>query len=79
MILDPSESNKWFIWYGNPDNKTAQVAIWATDYTNYALVYSCNDDSNEEFIWILSRKKTIGQEIVTKLKKALSNVCQMII
>jgi len=43
--------------------------VLSTDYETYAAVYSCTDLGNTqtEFAWILSRKRTLNAEAVTKL------------
>ena len=46
-----------------------------TDYDNYTLVWSCTDVllANLEFAWILSRKRTLDDATVERLKQKLAS------
>ena len=46
-----------------------------TDYDNYSLVWSCTDVllANLEFSWILSRKRTLDDATVERLKQKLAS------
>ena len=46
-----------------------------TDYDNYSLVWSCTDIVvlNFDFAWILSRKPTLDDATVEKLKQKLAS------
>jgi apolipoprotein D and lipocalin family protein len=52
--------------------------VITTNYVDYALVYACQNipiiDRKFEFIWILSRTKTLAQSVVDELKKVLSDM-----
>ena len=54
---------------------SAGYNVWATDYSRYALVYSCRqlvpNTIKYESAWILSRQKSLDSEIVAKLKRTL--------
>ncbi|CAF0792368.1 unnamed protein product [Brachionus calyciflorus] len=53
----------------------ANYHIWATDYENYSLVYSCNVYAGFikfEAAWILAREKKLNEEIITELKEKLT-------
>ncbi len=49
--------------------------VWTTDYENYSLVYSCSQAVPNlvklEKAWILSRKPTLDQAFIDKLKQIL--------
>ena len=79
MAPDSSKPNQLLAFF--PDNPTGgQYNIWKTDYTTYSLVYSCRQVVPNllkfEFIWILSKQKTLDASIVQDLKSLLekSNV-----
>ena len=49
--------------------------IWATDYNNYSLVYSCTQISSNqkiEFAWLLSRTRSMPDWVKTMLKNKLA-------
>jgi len=48
--------------------------VLATDYTNFAVEYSCSDTSlmsRKENIWILTRKKRPSKRVMRKAKRAM--------
>ena len=47
--------------------------VWDTDYTNYALVYSCSQYLfiKSEAAWILARGKSLDESLITQLKDKL--------
>ncbi|CAF1389164.1 unnamed protein product [Rotaria magnacalcarata] len=57
-------------------NQVGSYNVIATDYENYSLVYSCKNIpvfGKWQFIWFLSRTKTLAPSIVDNLNKILSN------
>ena len=58
-----------------PDDPHANYWVVDTDYDNYSLVWSCADYkvASLEFAWILSRKPTLDDAIVTELKEKLAS------
>lgn len=48
----------------------ANYQVIDTDYSTYSLVYSCLQifDFKDEFVWILSRQKTLNKRIIDNLK-----------
>ena len=54
--------------------KPAKYWIVDTDYENFSLVWSCEDVEgliSLELAWVLSRKRTLDANTVSKLKKEL--------
>ncbi|CAF1097004.1 unnamed protein product [Didymodactylos carnosus] len=49
--------------------------VISTDYINYSLVYACESilGLKVEFIWILSREKTLSDSIINELQTILKN------
>lgn len=50
--------------------------VWKTDYSNYALVYSCRiylGFVKFEATWLLSRTKSLTEQNTVELKTLLSN------
>ena len=78
-VLDTNEPNKLQVtlFVTTPNGIVAQPGkydVWATDYNNYAHVYSCTEIGNNlkiEFSWLLSRTKTMPEEVKTMLKSKL--------
>ncbi|CAF0792386.1 unnamed protein product [Brachionus calyciflorus] len=56
----------------NTDLFQGNYHVWKTDYTKYALVYTCKTKSTET-AWILSRNKTLDSTTVAELKQFLNN------
>ena len=52
-----------------------QYHVWSTDYTDHALIYSCQTiipfALKFEMIWILARTPTLDQTVVDGLKDIL--------
>lgn len=55
---------------------TGKYDVWATDYSTYSLVYSCQTTSllgiKIENVFILSRTKTLDENILNNLKGMLA-------
>lgn len=67
LLVEFPEVSRFFAVKGKYD-------VWATDYENYSLVYSCTNVIGLfkfESAWILSRKKELDQATIDKLKKML--------
>ena len=58
-----------------PDDPQANYWVVDTDYNNYSLVWSCADYKvvSLEFAWVLSRKQTLDDAIVSRLKEKLAS------
>ncbi len=74
MAPDTTKPNQLLAYF--PDNPTGgQYNIWKTDYNTYSLVYSCRQIVPNllkfEFIWILSKQKTLDSSILQDLKSLL--------
>lgn len=56
----------------------ADYEVVDTDYTNYALVYSCINlplvDYKDEFVWILGRTKSLDIKVINNLKEKLTKL-----
>ncbi|CAF2923580.1 unnamed protein product [Rotaria sp. Silwood2] len=64
------------VTFDNPNQK-GDYNVIATDYVNYSLVYACRNIpviGKWEFIWLLSRTKTLEPLVVDKLKNILSDM-----
>ena len=79
-VLDTNEPNKLQVtlFVTTPNGIVAQPGkydVWATDYNNYSLVYSCNDIGNNqkiEFAWLLSRTRSMPDWVRKMLKSKLT-------
>ena len=74
MAPDPTKPNQLLAYF--PDNPSGgQYNIWKTNYNTYSLVYSCQqlvpNLLKYEFIWILSKQKTLADAVVKDLKSLL--------
>jgi len=47
-----------------PQQPAADYRIIDTDYTNYAVIYSCNTGNKREIIWIVTRAQNPKQQYV---------------
>ena len=56
---------------------TGNYNVWQTDYTQYSVVYSCKQVIPKvlkyEIVWLLSRTKTLDQQLVQNLKQILKD------
>ena len=63
-----------FIFNG-PERPAAPYNVWQTDYSTYALVYSCTqiltNILKSETVWFLSRTRTLSNDKVDQLKAIL--------
>ena len=79
-IPNPSEPNKLIVAFpfklGETTlwNNKGNYHVWKTDYTNYALVYSCQSYFfyKMETTWILGRGKSLPDATITDLKNLLA-------
>lgn len=57
-----------------PDSPPAPYWVLATDYDNYALVYSRTDFLvlHAEFAWIMSRQPHLAEEAIEELRGTLA-------
>ena len=60
-----------------PNIPLGEYNVWETDYTGYALVYSCTQIIplvlKNELIFILSRQTTLEKTTIDRLKSLLTN------
>ncbi len=67
--------NRFTTNYIYPTTRSNYFQVLATDYTGYALIYSCEQvtsSSKNEYAWIVSREKTLDASIVSQIKMELS-------
>ncbi|TWW73654.1 apolipoprotein D-like [Takifugu flavidus] len=75
VAKDPSEPAKLAVsFYEN--SPPAPYWVLATDYENYALVYSCTNFLvlHAEFAWIMSRQPHLAEETIQELRGTLSSI-----
>ena len=60
---------KFFLTY------TGDYRVISTDYTNYAIVYTCNSHIfyKDEFVWILSRTQTFPSVDLTSIESTFTS------
>ncbi|CAF1305321.1 unnamed protein product [Rotaria sp. Silwood1] len=74
-VKDSMEPAALEVIFDNPNQK-GDYNVLATDYDTYSLVYACRNIpiiGKWEFIWFLSRTKTLEPSVVNELKGILSN------
>jgi lipocalin len=84
FIADPTHPNKLtvnlpiIVLNETIVRSSADYEVVETDYTNYALVYSCINlplvNYKDEFVWILSRTKTLDIKVINNLKEKLTKL-----
>ncbi|CAF0997621.1 unnamed protein product [Didymodactylos carnosus] len=69
-VKDPKEPAAFIVEF-----TTGDYNVITTNYKDYSLVYACEEvfGIKADFIWILSRKKTLPDSIVNELKTILKN------
>ncbi|UJR37308.1 hypothetical protein I4U23_030016 [Adineta vaga] len=76
-VKDPAEPAALEVIFSNPSRK-GDYNVITTDYNEYALVYACEAlpivGIKMEFIWILSRKKSLSPSRIDELKKILKDM-----
>ncbi|KAF6733964.1 Apolipoprotein D [Oryzias melastigma] len=71
----PTEPAKLMVTFFE-NNPPSPYWVLSTDYTNFALVYSCTDLEliHTDFVWILSRTPSLPQETLEKLQNILISI-----
>ncbi|CAF4884091.1 unnamed protein product [Rotaria sp. Silwood1] len=73
-VKNASEPGAFIVTFDNPIQK-GDYNVIKSNYVDYGLVYACRTipilDVKLEFIWLLSRTKTMSQSIVNELKQIL--------
>ncbi|CAF1329326.1 unnamed protein product [Adineta steineri] len=76
-VKDPAEPGALEVIFTNPARK-GDYNVITTDYNEYALVYACEAipvvGFKMEFIWLLSRKKSLSPSRINELKKILKDM-----
>ncbi|XP_054641357.1 apolipoprotein D-like [Dunckerocampus dactyliophorus] len=72
---DPSEPAKLQVSFYE-DSPPAPYWVLASDYDNYALVYSCTDLElvHNDSVWIMSRRPTLAEETLEELHSTLTSI-----
>nr|XP_057907984.1 apolipoprotein D-like [Doryrhamphus excisus] len=72
---DPSEPAKLQVSFYE-DTPPAPYWVLASDYDNYALVYSCKelDLVHKDSVWIMSRRPTLAGETLEQLHSTLTSI-----
>ncbi|XP_063076204.1 apolipoprotein D-like [Engraulis encrasicolus] len=73
-VVDPSEPAKLAVTF-YPGTPPGNYWVLDTDFDNYALVYGCKNAGPlyADFIWILSRSRSLPQETVDRLHTTLTS------
>ncbi len=60
--FDGAKGSVTFFWFSPPGD----YEVLATDYDNYALIYSCSGlyFGKAEYIWILTREETVDDSVI---------------
>jgi apolipoprotein D and lipocalin family protein len=76
-VKNASEPAAFIVTFDNPVRK-GDYNVITSNYVDYALVYACQNipviDRELQFIWILSRTKSLSQAVVDELKKTLTDM-----
>ncbi|CAF1007729.1 unnamed protein product [Adineta steineri] len=76
-VKNASEPAAFVVTFDSPLQK-GDYNVLTSNYVDYSLVYACTNvpvlDIKLEFIWLLSRTKTMSPTVVNELKKILSNM-----
>ncbi|XP_061834791.1 apolipoprotein D-like [Nerophis lumbriciformis] len=72
---DPSEPAKLQVSFFE-DTPPGSYWVLASDYSNYALVYSCADFGvvHVDSVWILSRRPALAEETLEELHSTLTSI-----
>ncbi|KAL2097195.1 hypothetical protein ACEWY4_006402 [Coilia grayii] len=72
--VDPAEPAKLAVTFF-PGAPPGDYWVLDTDYNNYTLVYACKNYGPlyADFIWIMSRSRTLPQETVEQLQNTLTS------
>jgi lipocalin len=82
VVIDKKKPNELSVaFYGRSNTNQSNYIVVDTDYDNYSIVYSCkksnsifNPNSKTEYVWILSRKRTIDEELLDSLLTTLMDL-----
>ncbi|CAF4899048.1 unnamed protein product, partial [Rotaria sp. Silwood2] len=76
-VKNASEPGAFIVTFDNPIQK-GDYNVIKSNYVDYSLVYACRSipvlETKLEFIWLLSRTKTMSASVVNELKKILSDM-----
>ncbi|KOB68096.1 Biliverdin binding protein-I, partial [Operophtera brumata] len=74
----PGDEAVFAIQENNIDPVGIPLNVISTDYTNYALVYGCRNNTEIDLkyinAWVLSRKPTLAEDILLKVYSELNAV-----